>query len=254
MWVIDLCLFIIGIVLGSFYNVVGLRVPKNESLIKPRSHCVNCNHALNWYELIPVFSYIFLRGKCAKCKMPISPMYPLVELTSGLLFVISFHLFGFSYLTLISFVVVSLVLITIVSDCKYMVILDEVLVIAIILIGLFMYFGYGINYLLRHALAGVILFLILVSIKFIGDFSFKQESLGWGDVKLSFIAGYILGFKLGLVYLFLGAFLALPYAMFVTLKKKTNLIPFGPFLAVSMLIIFWNTGIFNQIIKILIGV
>ena len=77
---IYICLFIVGIVFGSFFNVVGLRLPKNESLISPRSHCVNCNHILDWYELIPVFSYLFLKGKCRKCKQKISMQYPLIEI------------------------------------------------------------------------------------------------------------------------------------------------------------------------------
>ena len=254
MWLIYICLFIIGIVLGSFYNVVGLRLPKNESLISPRSHCVNCNHKLNWYELIPVFSYIYLKGKCHKCKMNISIMYPLVEFTNGVLFVVSFKLFGFTYETLISLILVSVVLITIISDCKYMVILDEVLITGMIFFLITTLIGFGITYVLKHVLSGFILFLVMLFVKLIGDKSFKQESLGWGDVKISFIAGFILGFKLGLVYIFLGAILALPYALYTTLKKNNGMIPFGPFLALSMLIIFWNSSLIMNYINILLGV
>lgn len=124
---IYICLFIVGIVFGSFFNVVGLRLPKNESLISPRSHCVNCNHILDWYELIPVFSYLFLKGKCRKCKQKISIQYPLIEIITGILYCLSFSIFGFTIETILSIVLVSMVVITIISDCKYMVILDEVL-------------------------------------------------------------------------------------------------------------------------------
>ncbi|MCH5166570.1 MAG: prepilin peptidase [Erysipelotrichales bacterium] len=254
MWLIYICLFIIGLVLGSFYNVVGLRLPKNESLISPRSHCVNCNHTLNWYELIPVFSYIFLKGKCHKCKMNISIMYPLVEFTNGILFVVSFKLFDFSYETLISLILISVVMITIISDCKYMVILDEVLIMGMVFLFITIFFGFGATYTLRHILSGSILFLVMLCVKLIGDKSFKQESLGWGDVKLSFLAGFILGFKIGLVYVFLGAILALPYALYTTIKKNNGMIPFGPFLALSMLIIFWNSNLIINYINILLGV
>lgn len=254
MWLIYIYLFILGLVLGSFYNVVGLRLPKNESLIKSRSHCVNCNHKLGWYELIPVFSYIFLQGKCHKCKINISITYPLIELTTGLLFVISFKLFGFSYKMLLSLVLVSIVIITIVSDCKYMVILDEVLLIGLLFLILIMYLGWAHIFVLRHIASGIVLFLVMLFVKLIGDKAFKQESLGWGDVKLSFVAGFILGFKLGLVYIFFGAILALPYAIFTTIKKNNTLIPFGPFLVLSMLILFWNSNVVMHYINILLGV
>ena len=72
-------LFIFGITLGSFYNVVGYRIPKGESIIYPSSHCTNCNHKLKWYELIPVFSFLFLRGKCSKCHQKISWFYTIFE-------------------------------------------------------------------------------------------------------------------------------------------------------------------------------
>lgn len=254
MGLVYIFLFVVGLVFGSFFNVVGLRLPKNESLISPGSHCVNCNHNLRWYELIPVFSYIFLHGKCKKCKTKISIQYPLVELTNGILYCISFKLFGFSYNTLLSIVLVSIVMITIISDCKYMVILDEVLVIGGILALIILYFMGGLTFMLRHIASGLVLFIVMLLVKIMGDHAFKQESLGWGDVKLTFIAGMVLGFKMGLIYIFLGALIALPYAIYTTLKKNDGMIPFGPFLVISMLIIFWNSGLFTYLINILIGV
>ena len=93
-------LFIVGIIFGSFYNVVADRLPNNESIIKPRSHCPNCNHVLKWYELIPLISFIIQRGKCRKCYYKMSIWYFLSELLTGLLFCLSYYLFGFSYITL----------------------------------------------------------------------------------------------------------------------------------------------------------
>lgn len=90
--------FITGLLFGSFYNVVGLRLPKKESIIYPSSHCPKCNHKLSWYELIPVLSYIFLKGKCKNCKEKISIMYPVVELISGILFALSIIPLGLLYL------------------------------------------------------------------------------------------------------------------------------------------------------------
>ena len=84
--IIYLYLFIAGLVLGSFYTVVGLRGPLNKSIIKPRSHCENCNHQLSWYELIPVLSYIIQKGKCRCCNQKISIIYPLIEILCGFCF------------------------------------------------------------------------------------------------------------------------------------------------------------------------
>ena len=94
--------FILGLVFGSFYNVVGLRLGAGESLIKPRSHCTKCNHVLRFYELIPVISYVVLRGKCKKCKQKISIMYPLIELFTAVLFALSYYVYGFSFELILS--------------------------------------------------------------------------------------------------------------------------------------------------------
>lgn len=252
-WIL-LYLFIIGLFVGSFYNVVALRLCKNESIVFPGSHCVNCNHKLSWYELIPVFSYIGLRGRCHHCKKHISLQYPLIELLTGILFALSFYIFGFSYNTLISIVLCSIVIITYITDSKYMVILDEVLVVGSILILLIYLIFEGIVPSLWYLFDALIVFLIMVLVKFLGDFAFKQESLGWGDVKLSFIAGLVLGINLGIAYIVLGSFLAFPYALYISIKKKDSILPFGPFLATSLLIIFWNYSAISSFFMTLLGV
>ena len=100
--------FIVGLALGSFYNVVGFRVPKKESIIFPGSNCSKCKHHLSWYENIPLISYLFLKGKCRHCKMSISLIYPIMELLTAILFLVSYYLFGFSADFLIAIVVASL--------------------------------------------------------------------------------------------------------------------------------------------------
>ena len=101
-------LFIIGLFMGSFYNVVGYRLPNKMSLIKPNSHCTNCKKELKWYHLIPVFSYLFLGGKCAYCKSKIGIIHPLVELITGILFAISYYSFGFTWSFGIALIISSL--------------------------------------------------------------------------------------------------------------------------------------------------
>lgn len=252
--VIIIYLFIIGLFFGSFYNVVAERLSNNKSIIIPGSHCENCNHRLAWYELIPVFSFIFLGGKCRKCKTHISIQYPLMEILTGCFFALSYYIFGLSYETLISLVVVSVVIITFASDCKYMIILDEVIIIGTVLICLIYLFAYGHELILKSLLRGLILFVIFLAIKLIGDKAFKQESLGWGDVKLSFFSGVVLGIKLGVIYIFVAAFLALPYAIFVSITKKNSVIPFGPFLVISLLLIYWNSDFVITLVNYLFRV
>lgn len=250
---IFLYLFIIGLFFGSFYNVVALRISKNESILFPGSHCVNCNHRLSWYELIPVFSFIALKGKCKNCKIKISLQYPIVEILTGILFAFSYYLYGFSYMTLISIVLSSVVIITLVTDFKFMVILDEVLIVAIILLIILYYFYGGFNLVIKNVFNGVMIFGLVFLIKYIGDYAFKQESLGWGDVKLSFIAGFVLDIKLGVIYIFLASFMAFPYALYITLRKKEGILPFGPFLVSSMLLLFWNKSLVETMLWIFLG-
>ena len=118
--------FIFGLVLGSFYTVVGERMPEGKSIITPPSHCPNCGHVLKFYELIPVFSFIFLRGKCSKCKSKIPVLSTLIELLTGILFLISFLVFGISIKFFIALVFISMLMIIIVSDIRYMLIDDEI--------------------------------------------------------------------------------------------------------------------------------
>ena len=171
-------LFILGTIFGSFYTVIGLRRPVNESIIKPRSHCENCQHFLKWYELIPLFSYIIQKGKCRYCGEKISVIYPLIELLTGSLFSLSYFIYGFTFNTLISLFLVSLLVIIYVSDFKYFIILDGPLIIlGILILGTKFLLG-GIESVLTSILAGVLLMGVMFAIKFLGDRIFKRESLG----------------------------------------------------------------------------
>ena len=129
--IIIVYMFIIGAVLGSFYMVVGDRLPNNESIVVPRSHCSKCNHTLSWYELIPIVSYIIQRGKCKNCHTKLSISYMLIEILSGTLFALSYYLYGFNYEFFMSIIISSLLIIIYVSDFKYLIINDEPLIIAI---------------------------------------------------------------------------------------------------------------------------
>lgn len=121
-------LFVYGLVLGSFFNVVGLRVPLKQSIVSPRSACPTCGHQLKPYELIPVISYLLQGGKCRGCQSRISPIYPFFELLTGILFATSPLVIGWSSELVIALTLISMFMIIIVSDIHYMLIPDKILI------------------------------------------------------------------------------------------------------------------------------
>ena len=244
-------MFIIGAIFGSFYGVVGTRLPEEKSIVKPGSHCEKCGHYLKWYENIPLLSYIFLGGHCKKCKTPIGFVYFMTELLSGCLFALCYKVFGISYEFFIAIILSSLVIIIFVSDSKYMIINDSPLVVSAILIFVIKWLDTGIVSALMSLVYGLIIFGVAYLLMLFGSLAFKQEALGGGDIKLSFVAGMVLGVKLGILYIVLASFLAFPYAVYVTLKNKDNMLPFGPFLVSSLLIIYLNMNIISEIIKVI---
>lgn len=244
-------IFIIGVIFGSFYGVVGTRLPEEKSIVKPGSHCEKCGHMLKWYENIPILSYIFLGGHCTKCKSPIGFVYFLTELLSGCLFALCYKVFGINYQFYIAIILSSLVIIIFVSDSKYMIINDSPLVLSAILIFIIKWLDTGVVSALVSLVYGLVIFGVAYLLMLFGSLAFKQEALGGGDIKLSFVAGMVLGIKLGIIYIVLASFLAFPYAVYVTLKNKDNMLPFGPFLVSSLLIIYLNMNIINYILEFL---
>ena len=248
---LEVYIFIIGLLFGSFYNVVGMRLPNNESIVFPGSHCEKCNHKLKWYENIPLLSYILLGGKCSNCKSKISVWYPAIELFTGMLFLISYYTFGLSYEFAIAIIISSLVTIIFVSDINYYIILDSPIIIGSILIIIIKLLSTSLKDTLISFGSGILIFAIMYGIMLLGNLLFKKESLGGGDIKLSFIAGLVLGPKLGIFYIIFGAFLAFPYAMYITIRNKENMLPFGPFLISSLLIIYLDYNFFLNFINAL---
>jgi len=246
-----LLFFVIGAIFGSFYNVVGYRVPKGESLLYPASHCTKCNHKLGPLELIPILSFLFLGGKCKKCKDKISWFYPIFEFCSGLLFALSYVAFGFTLECLLSIVFISMLLIIIISDYQTMIIPDSVLIVFSAMIILIKYFivgieGVGIS--LLHAIGAFVFMLLL---KLFGDFLFKKESMGGGDIKLLAVYGLVFGFPMSIVSVFIAAIIGLPIALIVVKKNSNHEIPFGPFLAIGAILIILLKLDFNTLLSLL---
>ena len=248
---LSIVFFIIGTIFGSFYNVVGYRVPKGESLLYPSSHCTKCNHKLKPIELIPILSFLLLGGKCSKCKQKISWFYPIFEFLSGILFMLSFMMFGLTFNCLLSILFVSMLLIIIVSDYQTMIIPDEVLIVFSVLILTLKYVIGSFDLLGISLLNGLGSFVFMFLLKLLGDFIFKKESMGGGDIKLLGVYGIVLGFPLSIVSVFLAAIIGLPISLIFLKVKKSHEIPFGPFLAVSALILWFSRLDFNILINIL---
>ena len=231
-------IFITGVCLGSFYACIGYRIPNKISIVKPSSFCPNCKNSLKWYMNIPLLSYIFLKGKCRYCSKHISIKYPLFELLTGILFVLSYVKFGFTINAIVSIIFCSMLVIITISDLSSYIIPDSVLLICFILIFIIYLFTYK-TFAFDHLINGIISFGFMYAVKLIGNLVFKRESMGDGDIKLMGVVGMIIGYKKVIISLFLASYLGLPYAIYVMVKKNVNHeLPFGPFLALASLILF----------------
>lgn len=236
--------------MGSFYNVLATRLPIGKSIIKPGSHCDACDHKLKWYENIPLISYIIQKGKCKNCGTQISFDVFLSELATGVLFLFSYLYFGISYNFFIMLILSSLCVIIFVSDFKYMIILDSPLIISGVLVLILKIVYYGYKTIIPTLVSGIITFLVMLLVGFIGKKMYKRDALGGGDIKLSFIIGMILGVQVAMVSLIFSTFLALPYALATIVLKKDSEVPFGPFIVSSLFIVFLYYDKFYNIVKL----
>lgn len=231
-------LFIIGTVFGSFFLVMGMRLPLNKSIIKPGSHCESCNHELYWFDLIPILSYLINLGKCRYCKEKLSIIYPITEIGTGTSFVLAYLINGFGYEFFASILMFSLLILIFITDFKYYIILDSPLIITGTGIFFLKWYYFGAKAAFIALLSGLIMFIVVYLIKKLGDVLFKKESLGGGDIKLSFVLGVILGVRLSLVAFILSSFLALPYALASMYFSQKKEVPFGPFIISAATIVF----------------
>lgn len=229
-------LFLYGLIFGSFFNVVGLRVPKGESIIKPPSHCTVCNRNLTVVDLVPVFSYLFLRGKCRGCGTKIHWIYPVMEFTTGLLFACAYSQLGFSIELIVGILFISLLVIITVSDIAYMLIPDKILLfflIPLIILRVFSPLTPWWDSLVGAVVGFGLLLLIAV---------LSKGGMGGGDIKLFFVIGIVLGLVPTLVTLFLASIIGTVFGV-ITLKiakkgRKTP-IPFGPSIAIAAVISYF---------------
>ena len=237
----DLALFsfISGVSIGSFLNVLILRLPKNESLMTARSHCPKCNHVIYWYHNIPLFSYLFLRAKCSYCGTKISFLYFFIELISGIITLALFLKLGlnqeFIFMVLLSYVLITLSFI----DFKYKAVPDYLLL--LVFIVSFFASTFSIIEAFKNAFLFSGAFILLnfvitfyiqnIKSRILKDESLKtQEALGEGDIPIIAMFGIILGINSGLIAIFLAAIFAIIPAIYSNFVKKDIQTPFIPYL------------------------
>ena len=243
--------FILGTCMGSFYTVVGTHLASEEDFLFNHSECDSCGHKLNFLDMVPILSYILLGGKCRYCKKKIDPLSTYMELFSGILYATAFYVFYDGYELFIALGIISLLLIVIVTDVSYMIIPDELLVFMSIYFIVFQLLNIGVIDTLKAIGSGILLFVIMYVIMLIGNKIFNKESLGGGDIKMMFIFGLLLGPLVGILSIFVGSIIALPISLFLLVKEKENVIPFGPFLLISLTLLYFTQVTPAMIISLL---
>jgi len=231
---ISVFIFIYGLVLGSFFNVVGLRVPMKESIVSPPSHCPNCQTNLRAIDLIPVVSYIFQRGKCRYCKTHIPLMYPFFEILTALLFFIGFQMYGLTSMFLLFSLVVSLLIIITISDLAYKLIPDKVLLLFLCVFLINQTIFQPITWsdcLLGFFVSFIVLYVIAV---------LSKGGMGGGDIKLFGVLGIVLGWQGFIITFLFASFLGAIYGIVGKIISHGQLkeIAFGPFIAIGTIITF----------------
>lgn len=232
---IAIYLFIVGLVCGSFFNVVGLRVPAKQSVIRPPSHCTSCNTRLGSRDLVPVFSWLLAGGRCRHCGAKVSFVYPLGELVTGILFAGMFLRFGLSLELMSALLLVSLAVIISVSDLKYMLIPNKVLLffLPFLIAARILHHELPLwQYIVGALFGGGILLLVHL---------FSGGRMGFGDIKLFAVLGFVIGFPNTVVALLLACLLGVMVGgalQLLRLIQRKQPVPFGPFLAVGSLMAY----------------
>ena len=230
-------LFVLGLLVGSFLNVCIYRLPRRESLNWPGSHCTSCDRPLSWYENIPLVSWLVLRGRCRTCHTPISPVYPIIEALTGLVFLTAFELYALTPLLAVRLLFACAMIVLFVIDLQHR-ILPNVITVPGVVVGFAVSLWLPPGWLsssLGLLLGGGVLFLI-------GEVYYRTrgiEGMGMGDVKMLAMIGAFLGWPLMLLTLILATFSGaiVGLAMIVSGRGGAKAaLPFGTFLAVGALV------------------
>lgn len=247
---IELFIFIIGLIFGSFLNMLIYRLPEQISLFNPkRSICPNCDYQIRWYENIPLLSYLYLKGRCSSCKEKISIVYPMVEIFTAVITYMVFFKYGFGNDFLIMILLSYILILLSFIDLRYKAVPDYLLL-TVLIISFFVY-EFSFLYCMVFAGGAVLLEFFItfyiqnIKARVLKDESLKeQKALGEGDIPIFALIGGVLGLKLGIVSIFLAALFAIIPAIFNIFVKKDIETPFIPFLTLG----FFSVLIFDDFI------
>ena len=235
--------FILGSFWGSFSNVCIYRLPNSGNVAKGRSFCPNCKNKIKWFDNIPFFSYLFLKGKCRQCSKPISFQYLVVELISAISFVIIFHLYGISITTLLLLILSIFFIIIFFIDLKHFIIPNE-LTFPLMIIGFLKSFDPNLNQTIfpnyiNSLIGGLFCYLIIWSIIFLYKNIRKKEGMGLGDAKLMAVIGFWFGWISIPFTIFISSAVALVLvvpSLINQSRKMSSEIPFGPYIIIGCIL------------------
>ena len=235
--------FLVGLAVGSFLNVCIWRLPRDEQVVRGRSHCPTCKRVIPWFDNIPIVSFVRLKGRCRFCRAPISWRYPAVELLTGLALVAVVSRWGVSGVSLVYAVVISSLIVVSFIDAQHQIIPDLITlpgVMLAVLASLLVPSLHGTAHrglsvarsVLGVAAGGGSIYLMGI----LGEFLFKREAMGGGDVKLMAMLGAVLGWQQVLLAFFIAPVLGSLVGIPLRLLRRQELIPYGPFLSVAAVI------------------
>ena len=234
-------IFIFGITIGSFLNVCIYRIPRGETVVTTPSHCMTCGHKLRWFELLPLFSYIFLRGRCRSCKSQISPQYPIIEAVNGLLYVLVFAVNGLNLISIIYALFTSALLVLTIIDWRTYEIPISINIFILVLgclkvvLDLNNFFDYLIGFFI---VSGFLLILYTIT---------KGRAIGGGDIKLMAVAGLLLGWQLIILSFFIGCVLgSVLHVIRMKVAGADRMLAMGPYLSAGLFIaMLWGGSLIS---------
>lgn len=228
---IYLIIFLYGVCIGSFLNVCIYRIPKKENIVVISSHCMNCDHKLQWYELVPLFSYLVLRGKCKVCKAPISVQYPIVEATNGVLWCVIFAVNGLNVDSLLYCILASALFTLSVIDFRTYEIPAgiNIFILALGLIATALHYTDYLNHVIGFFAVSIPIYILILAT--------KGRGMGGGDMKLMATAGLVIGWKLIILAFFIGCLVgSVCHIIRMKVSDADRVLALGPYLSIGIMI------------------
>ncbi len=242
-------ILVLGLIIGSFMNVCIYRIPRKLSVIKPLSFCPKCRNTIKPWHNIPIFSYIFLGGKCSYCGEKINLRYPIVEGINGILYILAYIYFGFDIvLPFVLFFISSLIVISFI-DLDFQIIPDIIsisLILAGLLLSVLPHSTYNLVADFKESFLGILVgggSLLIIAL-------LSKGGMGGGDIKLNAGIGAFLGWQNALLTIFIGSFVGAIVGLIILKKTGNRKIPFGPFLSIGSIVsLFWG----REILRLYLG-